>query len=234
MRARRTLRSLTAILVAVFVGSAAGVSAATLNGVTTAKIGAWNMPGSTGAPTVTTWSSFTAPNNTDLNGAALNGGGTWIAQFGTWRVSSNRAGSSNSGFSNLTTSVGTVNAAVEATTIDLGGSPTAGLVAMSDGTSFVFAQYEKSSGGRIRLFKYVSGTVAQLAEVTGVGGPVISPMRLDATTNTLQVSWNGVVVLTYTLTAAEVALFKSAGHTRFGIIANGDPSTNFDNFHVDV
>lgn len=234
MRARRTLRTLTAILVAVFVGSAAGASAATLNGVATANLGAWNLPGTTGAPTVVTWSNFTAPNNTSLGGAALNGGGTWIAQFGTWKVSSNRAGSSNSGFSNLTTSAGTVNAAVEATTIDLGGNPTAGLVAMSDGASFVFAQYEKSSGGRIRLFKYVSGTVTQLAEVTGVGGPAISPMRLDAITNTLKVSWNGAVVLTYSLNAAEIALFKSAGHTRFGIIANGDASTNFDDFHVDI
>ena len=234
MRTRRTLRNVTAIVMTVFVASALGVSAASLNGLAAAKLGAWNVPGTTGAPTVATWSNFTAPNNTNLNGAALNGGGTWIAQFGTWRVNSNRAGSSNTGFSNLTTSVGTVNAAVEATTIDLGGNPTAGLVALSNGTSFVFAQYEKSSGGRIRLFKYVSGTVTQLAEVTGAGGPVISPMRLDAITNTLKVSWNGAVVLTYSLTAAEAAVFKSAGHTRFGIIANGDPGTNFDDFHVDI
>ncbi len=234
MRTRRTLQNFAAIAMTVIVASALGVSAASLNGIATAKLGAWNVPGTTGAPTVATWSSFTAPNNTNLNGAALNGGGTWIAQFGTWRVSSNRAGSSNAGYSNLTTSVGTVNAAVETTTVDLGGNPTAGVVAMSNGTSFVFAQYDKSSGGRTRLFKYVSGVVTQLAQATGVGGPVISSLRLDATTNNLAVSWNGAVVLTYTLTAAEVALFKSAGHTRFGIIANGDPSTNFDNFHVDI
>lgn len=234
MRTRRTLPHLSAILVAVIFASAVGVSAATLNGVAAASLGSWNVAGTTSAPTVLVWSNFLAPNNTNLNGATLNGGSTWIAQFGIWRVSSSHAGSSNAAFSNLTTSVGTVNAAVEATTIDLGGNPTAGLVAMSNGTSFIFSQYEKTSGGRIRLFKYVSGTVTQLAEATGTGIPAIAPMRLDATTNTMKVSWNGAVVLTYTLTAAEVALFKSAGHTRFGLMANGDPSTNFDTFHVDI
>lgn len=227
------LQNLTATLFAVVVASAVGVSAASLNGITAASIGAWNIPGSTGAPTVVTWSGFTARNNTSLNGAPLDGGGTWIAQFGTWRVKKNEATSSNTGYSNLTTSIGTVNAAAE-TTINLGGNPSSGLVAMSNGTSFVFAQYEKSSGGRVRLFKYVSGAVTLLGEATGTGGPAVSVMRLDATTNTIKVSWNGAVVVTYTLTATEVALFKSAGHTRFGIFADGDAATTFDDFHIDI
>jgi len=234
MRPRITLRNVTATLVAVIIASAVGASAATLNGIAAGSLGAWNVPGSTNAPTVLTWSSFTGANNTNLSGATLDGGGTWIAQFGTWRVRSNEATSNNVAFSNLTTSVGTVNAAVEATTIDLGGSPRSGLVAMSNGSSFLFSQYEKSSGGRVRLFKYVSGAVTMLAEATGTGGPVASAMRLDATTNTIKVSWNGAVVVTYSLTPAEVALFKSVGHTRFGIIANGDPGTDFDDFHIDI
>ncbi len=234
MRAHRMLGIViaAALTATVTTGSVAG--AAPLGPQTSRTLGAWIIPGGTGAPNVLTWSSFTGPNNTNLAGKALNGGGTWIAQFGTWKLSSkNTANSSNTALSNLTTAVGTVSAAVESTTLDFGGNPRAGLVALSNGTSFLYAVYTKTAGGTVQLYKYVSGVSTLLASTTGVGLPIVAPMRLDATTNTIRVWWDGTARLSYTLTASEVTLLKSAGHDRFGIIADGDASTNFDDFHVD-
>ena len=232
MRTRRSLRNLAATLVAVSVASAVGVSAASLNGIAVASLGSWSVPGGTGAPTVLTWADFTGANNTNLDGHALIGGGTWIAQNGTWRVTSAEARSSNATRSNLVTAVGSPDASVEAT-LSPGGNPSAGLVAMSDGASFVWAEFTKTSGGTIQLSMYATGTTTQLARVTGVGNPPTSVMRIDATTNTVEVSWNGVVVLTYALAPSEVALFKSAGHDRFGLMADRDTATRFDDFHID-
>ena len=129
--------------------------------------------------------------------------------------------------------MGTVSAAVESATTDFGGNPRAGLIGLSNGASFVYAVYDKAAGGTIQLYKYVGGVSTLLASTTGVGPPIIAPIRLDALTNTIKVSWNGVLRLSYTLTAAEITLLKSAGHDRFGIMADGDASTNFDDFHVD-
>ncbi len=233
MRTRRTLRNLAATLLAVFAASVVGVSAASLNGIAAASLGAWTVPGGTGAPTVLTWTDFTGANNTNLAGGTLNGGGTWIAQNGTWRSFSNQARSSNRARSNLTTHAGTTYASVEAQ-LHPGGNPSSGLVAMSDGNSYVWAELTKSSGGRIRLYEYVGGTATQLAEITGVGLPAYALMRLDASTDTIKVSWNSAVVLTYALTGSEIARFRSTGHDRFGLMANSDPATDFDDFHLDT
>ena len=234
MRANRLLGIViaTTLTATVAFGSVAG--AANLGPQAPQTLGAWIIPGGTGAPNVITWANFTGPNNTNLAATALNGGGTWIAQFGTWKLSSkNTANSSNTTLSNLTTAVGTVSAAVESTTLDFGGNPRAGLIGLSNGTSFVYAIYTKTAGGTVQLYKYVSGVSTLLASTTGVGLPIVAPMRLDAMTNTIRVWWDGTARLSYTLTASEVTLLKSAGHDRFGIIADGDASTTFDDFHVD-
>ncbi len=232
MRTRRTLRNLAAMLLAVVAASAVAASAASLNGIAAADLGSWTVPGGTGAPTVLTWADFDGANNTKLAGTTLNGGGTWTGQNGTWRSVSNQARSSRKARSNLTTPVGTTNAAVEAQ-LHPGKNPSAGLIALSDGTSYVWAELTKSSGGRISLYEYVGGTATQLAQVSGVGLPASAIMRLDVGTDTVAVSWNGAVVLTYALTASEIARFRSAGHDRFGLMANGDSATRFDDFHVD-
>ncbi len=235
MPPRRKHRVLTATIVAVMTASIGTTAAwaATIGGLTNSTLSAWQMPAGLVAPTVVSWSGFPFRNNTNLDGAALEGGGTWIAQFGTWKATSNAATSNKAAYSNLTTDVGTVNAAVVAT-IDLTGNSSSGLVAMSNGASFVFAEYDKSSGGQIRLFKYVSGAVTQLALVTGLGKPALGVMQLDATTNTVKVSWNGAVVLSYALTAVELVTFKSPTYTRFGLLANNDPAARFDDIHFDT
>lgn len=229
---RRPLRNLTAILIAVFLASAVGFSAASLNGIVTAKIGAWTIPGSTGAPTVVTWTGFTGSNNTRLSGANLEGGGSWVADIGTWTIQSNQAATNSVSLANMSVDVGSNSASAWAT-LTFGATARAGVMALDNGGVAIYALYSKGSGGTIQLYKYSGGQVL-LATVTGVGTPTSAVMGLDATTNVMRVSWNGAVVLSYTLTASEVGTFKTGTNHRFGIIADSDSLTRFDNFHVDV
>ena len=231
MGARRTLRNLAAILIAVFVALSVGVSAATLNGVAAAKIGAWNIPGTTGAPNVLAWANFNGTTGTNLNGQALNGGGTWSADIGTWTIQTNTAAASNTALANLVTSAGTNSASVFVT-LTIGASARAGVLALDNTANAVYALYSKGAGGTVQLYKYNGGPTL-LATVTGIGTPASAIMKLDATTSTLKVSWNGAVVLSYTLTAAENAVFKTGTNLRYGIIADNDAVTRFDDFHVD-
>lgn len=206
--------------------------AASLNGLTAAPLGAWNVPGGTGAPTVLTWASFTFPNNTNLDGAALDGGGTWIADIGTWRVQANEARVNKTSLANISVDVGTNSASVSAT-LTFGPSARAGVMALDNGGVAFYALYSKTGGGTIQLYKYSGGQVLR-ASTSGIGTPASAAMRLDARTNDLTVSWNGSVVLSYTLTGPEIGAFKSGTNTRFGIIADNDNLTRFDDFHVDT
>lgn len=208
-----------------------GASAASLNGTNPAKIGGWNYPVSNIAPTVLTWEDFTGANNTNLDGATLNGGGTWAADIGTWRIQSNAANASNTALANLVTHVGTQNATAIVTFVT-GATSNAGLLANDNGTNALFVLYTKTSGGTLTLYKY-SGSSISLGSVTGVGTAANSTLKIDSTTTTIKVSWNGTQVLSYTLTPAEAVTFHSAGNNGFGLIANGDSASRFDDFHVD-
>jgi hypothetical protein len=231
MRVRQTLRTFTAISVAVIVALAVGVSAASLNGVAAAKLGAWNVPGTTSAPTVLAWANFNGTTGTNLNGQALNGGGTWTADIGTWTIQGNAAAAASTALANLVTSAGTNSASV-LSTMTFGATARAGVLALDNSANAVYALYSKTAGGTVQLYKY-NGGATLLATVTGVGTPTSAVMKLDATTSTLKVSWNGTVVLSYTLSAAEITVFKTGTNLRYGIIADSDSLTRFDDFHVD-
>lgn len=208
-----------------------GASAASLNGATPAKLSAWNYPATNVAPTVLTWDDFNGANNTNLDGTTLDGGGTWSADIGTWRIQSNSARASNTALANLVTHVGTQNASVIVTLVT-GGTSNAGLLANDNGTNALFVLYTKASGGTLTLYKYAGSSIS-LGSVTGVGSAASSTLKVDSTTTTIKVSWNGTQVLSYTLTPAEAVTYHSAGNNGFGVIANGDSATRFDNFHVD-
>ena len=114
MRANRLLGIVVATTLCVTVAGGSVAGAQPIGPQTSKVLSSFSMAASTGAPNILTWANFTGTNGTNLSGKALNGGGTWIAQFGTWKLSSkNTANSSNTTLSNLTTAVGTVSAAVE-------------------------------------------------------------------------------------------------------------------------
>jgi hypothetical protein len=231
MRRGRALRVVMSICLAATAAGLVGASAASLNGAATAKLGGWTYPQSISAPTVLTWANFTGTTGTNLGGRALNGPGSWVADVGTWTIQTNQAGSSNAAISNLDVSVGSQNASVLAT-LTIGASANAGLVANDNGTVALYALYSKAAGGTITLYKY-SGGATVLATATGVGTPTSGTLKVDSTTTTIKVSWNGTQIISYALTAAEATTFHSAGNNRFGLIADSDAVTRFDDFHVD-
>jgi hypothetical protein len=231
MRASRLLGIVvaTTLFATVTCGSVAG--AANLGPQSPKTLGAWVIPGGAGAPNVITWANFNGVTGTNLNGKALNGPGTWIVDGGTWTIQTNNTVSTNVAIANMDVNVGTQNAATLAT-LTLGATANAGLVVLDNGTVAVYALYSKAAGGTITLYKYAGGPVV-LGTVTGVGTPASALMKLDATTTTMKVSFAGTLVLSYTLTAAEITTLKTAANSRFGLIADSDGVTRFDDFHVD-
>jgi len=233
MRANRLLGIVVATTLAVTIipGSVAG--AANLGPQGTATLGAWKILGGTGAPNVATWANFTGANGTSLTGKTLNGGGTWTTDVGTWTIQSNQAASSNAAIANMDTSAaGTQNASV-LTTLTIGATANAGLVALDNGTVAIYALYSKTAGGTVTLYKYNGGPTV-LATATGVGTFASTIMKLDALTNTIKISLGATQVLSYSLTAAEITTFKGAANNRFGLIADSDAVTRFDDFHIDT
>lgn len=208
-----------------------GASAASLNGANPAKLGGWTYPQTIAAPTVLAWANFVGTNGTNLNGRALNAGGNWIADIGTWTIQSNTAAASNVAIANLGVATTTPSASVTAT-LTIGASANAGVLANDNGTVALYALYSRAGGGTIKLYKY-SGGATVLATATGVGTPGSGTLRLDSTTTTIKVSWNGTQVLSYTLTAAETTALHGTANNRFGLIADSDSVTRFDDFHID-
>ena len=230
MRANRLLGIVVATTLAVTVISGSVAGAANLGPQGGATLGAWIIPGGTGAPNVITWANFTGANGTNLSGKALDGPGNWVVDGGTWTIQANTAASTKIAGANLTVDAGTQNAAA-LTTLSFNASPDAGLVALDNGTVSVYALYSNGGGGKITLYKY-SGSEVVLGTATGLGHPASALMELDATTTTLKVSFAGTLVLSYALSASEIATFKTPANNRFGLMADND-GTRFDDFHVD-
>ena len=221
----------TLLLTVATVGTSVAFAAST-NGLSPRTLGAWTIPGGTGAPTVVTWDSFTGTNGTSLSGRALSGGGNWVVNGGTWTIQTNRAASTSATRARISVAGGNQNRSALAT-LTIGASARAGLVALDSGTAYIYAVYSKASSGTMQLYKF-SGSATLLASVTGIGLPATAEMKLDASTNTIRVSFAGVQVLSYTLTAAEITTFKNAANNRYGLIADADSVTRFDDFHVDA
>ncbi len=231
MRANRLLGIVLATTFVITVNGGSVAGAQPVGPVTSKVLTAFSMAASTGAPNVLTWANFTGTTGTNLSGQALNGSGTWIVTAGTWTIQSNAAATTSVALARIDTNVGTQNATALAT-LTFGVSANAGLVALNNGTNFVYALYSTATGGTITLTKSTGSTVV-LSTVTGVGTPTSASMKLDASTTTLKVSFAGNVVLSYTLTAAEITALKGTTNNRFGLIANKDTVTRFDDFHVD-
>lgn len=230
MRANRLL-VIVATTVSITVGGGSVAGANPIGPPASNVLTAFSMAASTGAPNVLTWADFTGANGTTLSGTALNGPGTWIVTGGTWTIQNNAAATTNVALARMDTDVGTQNATALAA-LTFGASAKAGLVALDNGTNLVYALYSTATGGTITLSEFTGSTVV-LGTVTGIGTPASAAMKLDASTNTLKVSFAGTVVLSYALTAAEITALKGATNTRFGLMANKDTVTRFDDFHVD-
>lgn len=231
MRANRLLGIVVATTMCVTVAGGSLAGAQPIGPQTSKVLSAFSMVASTGAPNVLTWANFTGANGTNLSAKTLNGGGTWIADSGTWTIQTGTAASTNAPLANVDTNVGTQNASALAT-LTFGATANAGLVALDNGTTTLYTLYSKAGGGTMTLYKYAGGAMT-LATAAGIGTPASALVKLDASTSTIKVSFAGTQVLTYTLTAAEVTSLKGAANNRFGLMADADGTTRFDDFHVD-
>jgi hypothetical protein len=124
-----------------------------------------------------------------------------------------------------------VNAAVEATLSFPVTARRAGLTFDDDGTNGMYVVYTDVNGGSLFLYK-AAGAITQIASVTGVGVVATADLRVETFDPTVKVYLNGTLWLAYTLTAAERTTFKAAANTRFGLIADADANTRFDDFRV--
>jgi hypothetical protein len=230
---RRPLSVPIAVTLSVILASSLLVAHAASIGLAAKRLGSFAIANAPTAPTVYAWTAFTAANNTDLNGLALPSGQTWTVHIGTWRINTNQAATTvSTALSNASVAVGTVNAAVQITMIFGATARRAGVTFLDDGTNGMYVVYSNQNGGQLQMYKYQGGATL-LATTTNVGTPASATLRVETFTNTINVYFAGTLVMTYTLTAAEATLFKAAAHDRFGIIADSDTNTKFDDYRVE-
>lgn len=229
----RLSRVVATIVMAVLLGASMPASAALL-ALSTGGVAAFVQPAGPGTPTVARWTPFTAANGSNLNGAALNPSGTWTIGSGTWTVDTNRAATSATANARIRTTAPSQYAAVETRLTFPGANRRAGVLLNGSGANYLAVEWRNPTAttGQIRIRRFAP-TASTLASVT-VGLPAAATLRVETFTNSINVYADGTLVLSHTLSAANVAIFKTASSTLFGLYASADATTRFDDFHVDT
>jgi hypothetical protein len=233
MSPRRLTIVAAAVLGALLLAGAHIASAATLGGVSSRKLGAWTFAGGSGAPTVMAWDGFTRTNGTNLAGVASGGGGpAWQVLAGTWITAGNAARDTPS----VTNAAMVVDCALTNATVTVGlstspGSFYAGLTLKSVASGYLYVSFRNINGGRIDVGRVVGTTDTPIASVTNVGSPSSATLSATYAAGVVTVRFNGVTVLTTTLSAANVTTFGSS--TRYGLYSGNDTQTLFDDFRCE-
>lgn len=217
-------------------------SAATVGGVVSVELSAFSQPSTTGAPTVLSWENFDGPNGTNISGTSPDWGpGTWRSIGGVWRIQGNQADSNSVSLGSINVhNPGLLDAATEVT-LDRFGSTSfdAGILFNDNDYSVLVLRYRSVGNGTLALYGW-NGGYALLASVSNLypGGVATAPatvtMRVRASGATVEAFLDGVLLFTYTLTAAEQSVYKATGHDGYGLWTEFDTTTKFDNFHVDT
>ena len=194
----------------------------------------FHIVGSTGAPRVRAWDNF---NRSDAALGSPVVGGVWGTRNGMWVIDSKAAKSTNVASSTATLSLPTIlNCRVD---LDLSIGPTAhaGLNLSDDGTSNILVLYKKTS------------TVSELELLVWIGGsgplptPVATAPVATGSTATISVTlsgsdvtvlWNGVSTINYALTAQESTAVRDTNSIGYGVWAQSDAVSRFDNFRVET
>ncbi|HEX5615565.1 MAG TPA: hypothetical protein VFZ83_10480 [Acidimicrobiia bacterium] len=230
----RTPRRIVTIITGLGIGALIA-TAATLGGIRVSQLTGYAVAAAPDIPTVYAWDPFTAPNNTNLNGRVAPVGGTWTVHAGTWRLNANQA--------NMTTVTtngrATLNVGVTdyAVTIDSPSFPTGArrsgvaLRVNSAGTQGLYVEIRNINGGQLAIGSFTATAATPLATVNGIGAPGSFLLRVEVEGNQVRAYLNGVLVSTYTLTAAQMTTYGA--NTRVGLWANGDKQTTFASFLVE-
>ncbi|MFN8052040.1 MAG: hypothetical protein U0Q22_11415 [Acidimicrobiales bacterium] len=231
----RSMRTLgTAALIACALTSA---SASSVGGVTARSLDGFTMSADPGAPTVIAWDAFDGTNGTNLNGATTDGGSkTWVKFGGNWSIQGNKAKSNAASPSGLILNAGVSSGSSEAT-ITASGTYDAEMITNSNstGTDHLLLSWNSAAGGSLEIWKYQGSSYTVRASITGIGAPTNAKVRLESTSGSVLNGYvDGVLRVTYTLTAGEQTTYKNGTHTYFGIVAYNDSASTFDNYHVDA
>ncbi len=208
-----------------------GASAASLGGLRVVRLFARTVAASSGAPQVFTSDGFTAANGTNLNGRVPLVGPAWEVDVPTFSITANQLAANGAGLVNALVQTGRLDARAEVT-LTVGAAINSGIIFNDNNVRALYVLWNQAGGGRLRLIGYNGGPVT-IVTVTGVG--VVSPsvLRVESQANQIRVFLNGVLRINYTLTVGEVALYRTATNTRWGLIADTDSTTRFDNFRVE-
>jgi hypothetical protein len=180
--------------------------------------------------------SFNRPNNASSLGATSQGALGWIAQNGTWGISSNKAYlASNTSQSSAVVNTAVADVDVSADIIP-GSSANFGLVFRSiDNNNYLLAFF---GFGNIQLFKRDNGSFIGL---TGGFPFSITPgstyqFRIVASGDQLKMFIDGNEVISHTLSSGDQLKYGSATSHGIRIDAGGggDSGTVFDNFKISV
>jgi hypothetical protein len=229
--------SAAATLIGLVVAVASAADAATIGPVTSAQLGAWQIPGGTGVPTVYAWDNFTGPPGTNLNGRPSGGGGPpWAALSGTWTLTAANQGRLSAGASNQARLVVNCGSSASRVYVTVGSTTNnlAGLVLNGTGgppAEFFYVAY-RTNAPRLQLGKFQGG--AGPTTLATANPPNLATVNLVALSQggVINVWVNGTLYITYTMTPAEAALFTNPSHTYFGLYSRTTTPT-FDDFRCE-
>lgn len=244
-RARRPSLGIVGLVVgAQLVVSGFGVaSAASLGGLTTARLTANTVAGTSGAPAVLAWENFNGTTGANIGGTTTDGGAkTWAVNVsgGVWQINANRARSTTADTS-LVLNAGGWNATNVATVARNGATAfDAGFTTNRNaaGTQFLTCEWTSSSNGSMELWRYNSGWTL-LTSVTNLypGGIATAPASITfgcgTTATTLTATINGTAVASTTLSAGDQTTFKNSTHQLFGLYQYTSTGIRWDDFHLD-
>lgn len=217
-------------------------SAATVGGVSSGDLSSFSIASGSGAPTVLTWENFDGPDGTAISGTNPDWGpGTWRSLGGFWSIQGNEADSTSVGLGSINVhSPGTLDAAIEVK-LNRFGSTTfdAGILFNDNDYSVMIMRYQSGGNGTLALTNWDGGysTMATVTNLYPAGiatAPAVITLRVRAVGTLVEGYIDGALVLTYTLTAGEQATFKAAAHDGYGLWAEQDGTTKFDDFHIDT
>lgn len=238
MRPRHWLAVLAA-LAAITLPGLGSARAATLGGIGASELTAWELASTTGAPTVLAWEDFDGPTGTSISGTAPDWGpGLWRSLGGVWRIDADRAGVDRVPLGSINVHVDDVfDAAVEVTLHRNGSSSwDAGVLLNDNDYSVLVVRWQSAQRGSLELSSW-NGGFTRLARVRRLYRTVPAPeqvtLRVEAVGDRVAAYLDGTLVLSHTLSGQDVNLFKNPAHDGWGLWAEQDDTTTFDDFHVD-
>ncbi len=235
MRHRTRTRTLGALVAIVVVGGFTVASAASL-GISTRTLMGFNDRAVVAAPPIITCDNFAKPsikgNLIDTRPVQLPaqcGTQIWAANSGTWKLTAGRANASGAN-ATITVNAGRTDVSAEATFSNANSAGRVGGIAIahSGGATprYLAAVLAGPNGVQLRLS--TGTTVTTIATGTATYGST-TRLRVTLLAGVVTVSLAGAVVLSYTLTAAQLATI--AGNTRVGLY-DDQGSVRFDDVLV--